>query len=712
MPLQTFRHYTICQDRQGATVEVWRGPDEVACLAFDNQQRSFVELHISIASPERARDAASFQQLLQRAIPLRHRHLLSICDGGQDEGANYFVSAYLDGERLDRWLARSPLLPPWLALLLIRQLIEGLAALASQPLLLAGVEVLHAGLSLSGPHPGDLLLRLGDFGLPAALPDRPDPHLVEARAIQQTGRLLARFLMGNLVGDITPELLASRALPPELAFLLNTIFTPTAPHHPCTLEQLRTLVERCARDFSPELTAPPESLPAAFLPRLPLAQLLPDAAETAESLSDDLTLDPRRSDAADPYRLRGTQRSTRRPVNVQVLPPPNLLPSPFLLPQLEKAWSTLATHRDPHLLAPLAFHPAAPSPTLVEELPGKWTLDSLRRLRPNMAPAEALLLLDQIDAAAQAAESLGLPLHWRSPRLVPLHFLSPGGEASLPHPSRLARLPLTEWPPFALKLRSWPTALDFTQPDRFQWENLLPRDPALSGEAPTQNSPCGALPSARDLALLTVWLLGGSPKIPESLKPLLYAAISTRGPTPTSRSGFLQRFHQRLAAPSPAAPPVRPTPVRRSAPRAVPSPHSGSEGTASAPLGLFDPALGSAEPLVPQDEASPVPQLGFAEALFGTPSAGPLDATSPDLPENPAFPLWPIFSDASPSALPPSGEAEPWGFMEALSPSQEAAAAPPARSGSPWILALVVVLIAAALAALMAHFSGQALWLK
>lgn len=201
----TFRHYTICQDTSGTTVEVWRGTDEVACLAFDNQQRCFVELHVAIAPPERARDAASFQRLVQLAAPLRHRHLLGLIEGGEDEGSNYHITPFLDGERLDSWLARCHPLPPWLALLVISQLVEGLATLASHPQLLAGVEVLHAGLTLTGPHPDDITIKICDLGLSGTRPVSSDPQFVEARAIHETGRLLHYMLTGSLLESSTPN---------------------------------------------------------------------------------------------------------------------------------------------------------------------------------------------------------------------------------------------------------------------------------------------------------------------------------------------------------------------------------------------------------------------------------------------------------------------------------------------------------------------------
>jgi hypothetical protein len=738
--LQTFRHYTICQDRQGATVEVWRGPDEVACLAFDNKHRQFVELHISIAPPERSRNATSFQNLVQLAAPLRHRHLLSIIEGGEDEGSNYHISEFLDGERLDSWLARCQPLPPWLALLVTRQLVEGLAALASHPRLLAGVDIFHSGLTLAGPHPDDLTVKVSDLGFSGMLPVSSEPQFVEARAIHETGRLLLYMLTGTMTEDHLPAFSHSLSgpghqnLPPELGFLLDTIFQATQPHHPRTLEQLRTLTERCVQDLSSELTARPEILPPAFRPRLPLAPHLPGGTESAEILGNDFTLDTRAPDAADPYRYRGTERATRRPVNVQLLPPPHLLPSPFLLPDLENAWSTLGSTRVPPLLALLAFHPEGATPFLVEELPGKYSLDTLRRLRGPLQPAEVLLILTQIAAAATAAESRNLPLHWRSPRLIPLQFTGPGGEENLPPPDQLARLPLTEWPAFTLKFRTWPIALNFTQPERFNLERLLPRDPALMGDS---SRPAGipegsTAPTARDLALLATWLLGGSSQVKENLKPLLYATISARGPTLPGWRDFIDRFQHRLTSSG------SPVPESKSKSKAQlkntsipglaiqpanPSAYTRTSAAAEAADSL-PPEEHSIFALSPAD-LGPDPEaasLGFAEALFG-----PSPDRSPS-PHETIWPLWPApgsdeeFAVNYHPEVPPEGA--PLGFMEAAGqpippyadaedvygPEDEEAASQ--KSASRWTLFLVVVLIAAALAALMAQLSGQAIWLR
>jgi hypothetical protein len=85
--LQTFRHYQISQDAQGAAVEVWRSGHEVVCLVWDSVRGSFGELHVSIVSAERQMEVRVFQALVKaaarRGISLRMASLYHrLCDHG------------------------------------------------------------------------------------------------------------------------------------------------------------------------------------------------------------------------------------------------------------------------------------------------------------------------------------------------------------------------------------------------------------------------------------------------------------------------------------------------------------------------------------------------------------------------------------------------------------------------------------------------------
>ena len=98
--LQTFRQYSISQDQKGGTVELWRSSTEVVCLAADNARQIFTELHVATGA-EHTVDARLFQQTVQLAATLRHRHLLGVIEGGEDEGACYYITEFLDGERFE-----------------------------------------------------------------------------------------------------------------------------------------------------------------------------------------------------------------------------------------------------------------------------------------------------------------------------------------------------------------------------------------------------------------------------------------------------------------------------------------------------------------------------------------------------------------------------------------------------------------------------------
>lgn len=565
--LPAFHHYCICQDAEGGTLELWRGADEVACLAFDTKRCLLVELHVAIGPPEQQRDLQGFQHLLQLAGPLHHRHLLGVIEGGEDEGANYYITDFLDGERLDTWLKRVVPLPPWLVLTVLMQLVEGLAALASHPRLLAGVEVLHSGITLTGDRVDDLLVKVCDLGLSSAKPVSTEPRFVEARIIHDTARLLLYMLTGTMPeGAMTADSLPEGQDMAEVRFLLDTLTQASAPHHPRTLEQMRNLVERCLHDLPAGTAAHPEKLPAALRPRLPLIPWLPGGAEVAEAAGEDCALDIRPGDAAQPYRHRGTERATRHAVMAQVLPPPGIVPAEFFAPLLDQAWAAGSAGGAPHLLRLRVWDAAAAVPVAVEELPGKCTLDTIVRLRGRLEPAEVLMLLRQLDDAAESAALLDLPLYWRSPRLVPVEFTAPDAGPALAAPDQLARLPLGEWPAFRLKVRTWPLMLNFTQPERFQLERLLPKDtglpvmeaaPGRAGQVPP--------PSARDFALLAVWMMGGTTHLRENVKPLLYETLHAKPSTAESRREFLERFRQRVEG------------------SAVPIPHSAALTTAPAP---------------------------------------------------------------------------------------------------------------------------------
>ncbi len=691
--LQTFRNYRISQDRTGGTVELWRSSTEVACLAVDTQRHVFVELHVAVTANDRPLDVKAFNQLVQLAASLRHRHLLGVIEGGEDEGAHYFTTDFLDGERFDTWLARCNPLPPWLALHTLSQIIEGLCALAPHPRLLAGVELLNCGITLSGDHVNDLTARICDMGLSAAGSRQPDPRQTEARIIQETGRLLLYMVTGTMQQGPAESLdLASHNIAPELGFLLGSIFMPSMQHHPLTLDQLRTLVDRCSRELSPELAARPDKIPPAMRPKLPLHAHFFTGAGVAEIAGDECTVETKPFDALEPYRHRATQRATRSSVTIQLLPPARLMPLDYgkLIVQ---AGERINGQEHPHLLRVLAWDEHEHPEVLLEENPGRWNLESIVRLKGKLSPAEAAIILEQLDAALREAESCGLAPVIRNPRQIMVQVTAPGGDEAMPPEAELARQPLDHWPAFRLKVRTWPLTLNFTQPERFNPERLIHREPGTV-EHPTasRSMSFAQQPTARDYALLAAWMLGGTGEIPERVRPLIYDHLSNRTEAALGgRKEFLERFSAR-AAERPSgktgpAPGGRKRSSRRQAGDALVIPVSPVElGSGAMEL---DGELSS--------ETSP----GFAEALFG----GAKARTS-------SVPV-PIFMPAQDELE----EEEEHTFLNGPLPGlydNGAAGYDPELDPEPapnrLLIWLLVIVTAAVLAGVAAHFNGTAFW--
>jgi len=683
--LQTFRHFCISQDRTGGSVELWRSGTEVACLAVDTRRHVFVELHVTMAPADRPLEVRAFTQLVQLAMPLRHRNVLGVIEGGDDDDTHYYVTEFLDGERFDTWLARCSPLPPWLALQTIGQVVEGLCALSAHPRLLAGVELLNCGMTLAGEYGEDLTARICDLGLASPSSRPQDPRQVEARLIQETGRLLLYMLTGAMQSGPPESLdLNSEAIAPELAFLLGTLFMPGMQHHPRTLEQLRTLVDRCGRDLPPELAARPDKVPAALRPRLPLQEHFISGAAIADIAGDDCTVDLKPFDALDPYRHCATQRATRAAVTVQVLPPARLMP-PEYRKIIIQAGEHISAREHPHLLRVIAWDEHEHPELLLEEAAGRWSLESAVRLRGRLEPREVAIILQQLEAACQEAESIGLAPVLRSPRQIMFQFTAPGGDESLPPEVELKRLTLENWPPFRLRVRTWPLTLNFSQPDRFNPERLIHREPGVVENAAGSRGPSFAQhPTARDYALLAAWMLGGTGDLPERVRPLIYDHLSNRTEAALGgRKEFLERFLSRAnATPSLPAGLVR----RRGTTAAVPP----VSATAPVMLGLDAVSFDGATP----GEALP----GFAEALFG--GANARTATVP----------LPVF--LTPDQM---DEAEEHTFLDGPLPGlhdddptgvNEDAPAEPHRIA----LWLFVVLVAALLAAVAAHLNGTAFW--
>lgn len=668
--LQSFRQYLISQNREEGTVELWRNDDEVACLAVDTDRRVFVELHVAIAPPERQRNPVLFQRLVRTLIPLRHRNLPVIHEGGEDDGSAYYVSDVLAGERLDAWLERCGPLPEWLALHVAEQIAAGLRALAPHPQILAGVNPLHAGVAMTGDFREDLTVRLCDIGLMVERGVREGPREIEARLIAEVGNLLQRMVAGSPGAE--PDLPVTA----EMRFLIDTILRTDAPHHPRTVEQLHLLLARGRRELAGGNVIPPDRIPPRFQPGVPLREHFPGPSAVQDAVGDDFTVDPNSWDASRPWQLHAIRRSTRQPVIVQVLPPPNLLPAEYFAPAIRAAVQR-AEDDAGHPLKLVEWHEEAG--VLIEEPAGRSTAASLVRDRGGLEIGDVVRLLEQLNEAVSAADEAGLAVRWRNPSDIVVAFPDggPGGGSGRDRDGFRPR-PEEALPPFSVRLRTWPVTSWFVQPDLQAGAHLsVPGfgDGGMTGDPGSDGHDC---------AVLAAWLAGGMARLPDAFKPLFLEWTGKHAPEGT-RADFLRDLRSRwerfagsadgeddaLETGDPAWP--------------------GSHGD-DVPAGLWEPE----EDGEPDEGGSP----GFAEALFGT------GGRAADLPVSVREPA--VRTEVSDDGPVVNPFAQARASRRPVDYDDPVYAPPPA--GGRWVIWLMVILIAAIIGGLAAQLSGLAFW--
>ncbi len=541
---QTFRHYRISQDAKGAAVELWRSDADIVCLAVDMLRQVFVELHVAIIDPAQSVDLRTFTALCTALGQVRNQHVLEVVDWGEDEEAKYAVTEFIDGERLDTWLARCNPLPPWLALQIMLQVADGLEALSQQPRLLCNLEIFNSALQLLGDSPAELCVKLGDFRL-ALVPPKAQQNaaVAEDRLVQDSGRLLAYMLTGSAPQD-SEQVHQLKGLTGELLEVVTIFMDASHPQHPRSFTDMSLLLETLVASLPAETTAVPRRLAASLRPRLPLQSHMTAPETAAESMVGTYQLSSHSYDAVQPYRLAATTKETRQSVNVHLLPPERLMPRDFTR-AIRSTLQRVNSLDHPHLLCVKHLQEEEEGKDwLVEESGGNFTLADLLELKGPLSPGEAVILLEHLQEASKEAEACGLTPVVRSLQQVYLQFRPATGQ-SVPGEKELQALPLDQWPPFYLRVRTYPTTVNLTQPGRYVLERQVGNLP--NGSDPGNTGKLSSLltaPTGREFALITHWLTMGHPSCGEKMRHLLldYLAPKRGRTAPAASREFLDRL--------------------------------------------------------------------------------------------------------------------------------------------------------------------------
>lgn len=723
-PLPRFHEYEIAEDPAGASLELSRSGHEVVCLASLPDRQRWVELHvlttIDTLDPSSRPVVEAFRARVQSLRRAADRQLPEVLEAGEDEGALFYVSEFIDGEPLDAYFDRCAPVPPWWAMVIARQLTGGLLALRDTPDLLACARVAEARLSLEGESTEDAMVTLTAFDLGAPPEKLSTPAAAaEAHAMTEIGRLLGRALGVPGVEQMTAAERAALPLPEEITSVLDGLLAPSGRRAPTDLGRLRHLLTALAQ--SPALATAPPRLPPALRPHLPLAAHFPGLPRLATELGSRLRLERTPFDAAHPYAQRAFEGTEA--VTVQLLPPRRLL-SPDYLPAIRRAADLASARPSPHLLRVLEVPVRDDAGWFLEEGAPRLSLERARRLRRHFSAAEAAFLLQLCDQAVLSIEARGLPPAAVSPAELFLEF--DAAPDATPGDDLLAARPVHEWPPFKIRMRAHPTTVHLAQPRRFCRDRLLDPAPPRLPTDPPPGPPDGlGSPTAADYAALFAWMNGGLSAVPRGLAVFLSATLHQ--PAATARSAvvdavlpFLPRPTAPTAstssalssAPPTSAPPA--SPPRRHSPPSAQLPAAPKTG-AFRPV-ADAPAVPAAAPAARTEATfsreSTAEPAGFAEVLLGPsllePAPEPTSWLTP-VPEDDADEAAPVGTLFGHPADPDAAIGNP---IEARAPALRFRPRTEGRHDGParWRLVMLVIIISLLIAILMAHVTGLGFW--
>ncbi|MFT5852763.1 MAG: hypothetical protein ACI8XO_000002 [Verrucomicrobiales bacterium] len=423
--LNHFRTFEISQDGGGNALELSRSDERVICLAFDGRFGCFCEI---AALTQGAGDGStSMEEFLEQAgivAGLHHRGLAGLLDYGDDQGVRFYAVEFIDGEMLSQYASRVNGLPAGLAFGLCADLADALCAISVLDLPIAAG---NARVTLDDR--GRLRVRIVDYPLGLLNPDGPRET---AASVFELAYLLEQLASGEVIGEKGKG----------------------AADVGGVVEQLRQLSS--IHEAAPILRAAAGggqfiAVESRHRPKLLLAEKLFSSGSPEGFLSDDYRVENVSSLAADPYSIAVTRVSESRPLRMHVLPPAYILSDGNLpIYEAERSASVVgaeALWRSEHFR--LVSEPRVPG----------FSLTTLLRQAGELSDLEVMLLLDSIETAILEARSAGSDLAKVHPDNVLIHF---DGWDYDEAEALMRRRPITAWPEFSVVLRAHQTMRGLT----------------------------------------------------------------------------------------------------------------------------------------------------------------------------------------------------------------------------------------------------------
>ena len=534
MDLSHQSRYALGLNPDGPPQLLYETGDAAGFLAYDTEDRCLVEIHRPLSGESGGlRRFASTRERVQLALKVRHPYLAAVLDTGENpEEQFYYVTEFVEGERIRDYLERVPNLPRPLGLSLVLQLAEVIAHLSHFPRLLSAIVLDDFAVTLSRGR--FLNLRLTDYGFEREEQALRDNELA-ARWIENIGLLLLHLIDGCALPR-TEEIEYGKNGPGRLAgplgFLIGNLRHQSSV---AAIEELRKLKRTLLRaagvgDSNATFGAHPEFSSVTdkkLLPHGPICQLVFDSDEL-EDLFDDrwrIQNDEFSPDGLTPFTVRAKSRKRPRDPNgkarrfdLQILPPERITGN-SAVPAVNKKMGHSYFKEHPNLTRTRSIVGGGDFTLLENDCCRGFSLMTLVTQRRQLPPTETHTILAELERLLAHLDGADLDVPDFNPWSILFHF-----EKAPPERIRalLTSTPIAEWPAPELKLRIERTTDSMVESVSSAWRYLLRR---MNGKS---------------LPALAVWMMEG-----ERFETALAA---TRADTePLSLSPAVSEFFEKAA---------------------------------------------------------------------------------------------------------------------------------------------------------------------
>jgi serine/threonine protein kinase len=469
--LETFAHFRILRHPDGSLFRLGKGGMGVTYKAIDTVLNRPVALKVIAGQLLQSRQAKHrFLREAQAAALIHHPHVATIFQFGEEQDAYFYVMEFVEGEDLERYIARQGPVSPATTLRVALQIAQALEAAQARQLIHRDIKPSNVMAIVN--RSGTLDVKLIDFGLakgagaetldaakitrtqdfvgsPAfASPEQCESKKLDVRSdIYSLGVTLWYLLTAKrpFSGSVGEVMVAQMIKPPPFDQLtqvpepvisvLRRMLEKSPNDRFQTPAELQEAVETAATRLSAEFGAVPERILTEPAPGEKVASPSEEQKEDLEPIAQATLNSPLFDNylavqtgtlLADRYRLMSEEREgnggrlfratdeqnpTNQPAEVGIkLLHPGIAAVPALLDLLENELGVIRQAAHPHLIRYYRLERPSQGACIVREWVHGFSLYDLLRCRHALNPVETRALLDPLAEALDFVAGQGLGL--------------------------------------------------------------------------------------------------------------------------------------------------------------------------------------------------------------------------------------------------------------------------------------------------------------